>query len=193
MGAMSLPARSAASSRARFPMGGLVGAVSHRPVSSAPQAVTTEKQHVSFKDMVYGNPLSLPRLPIPELKDTVSRYLQVRASERCLSVCSCLPRGIFKYKRQQDDAGSKYRFNPPSSLAVRFGLRKEMLLLHVRNIACTRRRAGAAAVLLQLLTAVLVDLFAACCCRGFEPLIGPACGKARETRKNKGVYVRWLR
>lgn len=67
-------------------MGSLLGPVSHRPASSAPQAIANEKQHVSFKDMVYGNPLGLPRLPIPELKDTVSRYLQVRSFERCLSV-----------------------------------------------------------------------------------------------------------
>lgn len=32
---------------------------------------------VSFVDMVYGNPLGLPRLPIPTLQDTVKRYLQV--------------------------------------------------------------------------------------------------------------------
>lgn len=46
-------------------------------------------QTVSFKDMVYGNPLRLPRLPIPSLEDTVSRYLQVcldpdRMDERCI-------------------------------------------------------------------------------------------------------------
>lgn len=80
-GVMSLQVCRAASLRARqmllLPVGGLVGAVSRRPVSSSapPQQ---KKQHVSFKDMVYGNPLGLPRLPIPKLEDTVSRYLKVR-------------------------------------------------------------------------------------------------------------------
>ncbi|CAN0017914.1 unnamed protein product, partial [Ectocarpus fasciculatus] len=31
---------------------------------------------VSYDDMAHGNPLDLPRLPIPKLEDTVSRYLQ---------------------------------------------------------------------------------------------------------------------
>ena len=83
---MSLPVRRVASSRARLPVSGLVRGVSHRPASSASKAMANEKQHVSFKDMVYGNPLGLPRLPIPELKDTVSRYLQVCSSESCLGV-----------------------------------------------------------------------------------------------------------
>lgn len=91
---MSLPVRRAASSRARLPMSGLVHGVSHRPASSASKAMTNEKQHVSFKDMVYGNPLGLPRLPIPELKDTVSRYLQVRSSETCLGVFVLTPRNL---------------------------------------------------------------------------------------------------
>lgn len=34
---------------------------------------------VSFKEMAHGNPLGLPRLPIPALQDTMSRYLEVRS------------------------------------------------------------------------------------------------------------------
>lgn len=37
---------------------------------------------VSFVDMAYGNPLKLPRLPIPSIKDTMSGYLQVRLRPR---------------------------------------------------------------------------------------------------------------
>ncbi|CAM9330454.1 unnamed protein product [Ectocarpus sp. 12 AP-2014] len=40
---------------------------SFRPLSS---------KAVSYNDMVNGNPLDLPRLPIPKLDDTVTRYLQ---------------------------------------------------------------------------------------------------------------------
>lgn len=84
-GVLSLQVPRAASSRARqrlLPAGGLVGGA-HRPVSSSapPQQ---KKQHVSFKDMAYANPLGLPRLPIPDLEDTVSRYLEVRASKMYL-------------------------------------------------------------------------------------------------------------
>lgn len=46
-------------------------------------------KHVSYKDMAYGNPLGLPRLPIPALDDTVSRYLEVREASM-FSVSSLL-------------------------------------------------------------------------------------------------------
>lgn len=37
---------------------------------------------VSYDEMRYGNPLALPRLPIPKLEDTVARYLQVRIEKQ---------------------------------------------------------------------------------------------------------------
>lgn len=52
---------------------------------------------MAYNDMLYGNnPLRLPRLPIPKLEDTVSRYLQVRILGvvrllAVLVVCSASP------------------------------------------------------------------------------------------------------
>lgn len=55
-----------------------------RPVSGTPAVKGKGEGHnsqtLAYNDMLYGNnPLRLPRLPIPKLEDTVSRYLQVRA------------------------------------------------------------------------------------------------------------------
>lgn len=52
-----------------------------RPISNtaAVKSKEGEKQQaaLSYDEMRYGNPLALPRLPIPTLEDTVARYLQV--------------------------------------------------------------------------------------------------------------------
>lgn len=51
---------------------------------------------MSYNDMVNGNPLDLPRLPIPKLEDTVSRYLQVSRHGLCVYLpcykgcCCCI-------------------------------------------------------------------------------------------------------
>ncbi|CAN0475973.1 unnamed protein product [Discosporangium mesarthrocarpum] len=40
-------------------------------------AASSNERSLAFKDMLEGNPLGLPRLPIPTLEDTVARYLEV--------------------------------------------------------------------------------------------------------------------
>lgn len=108
---------------------------------------------------------------------SLSSRTRCPGTSRCVrlkgvSVCSCLPRGIFKYS-QQDAADFKcMRFNPPSSFA--FG--KEML---PRNTAFTRRYCSGPSIHCTLHTAVLqwhylcccccyCRFFALCCCRGCE-------------------------
>lgn len=75
---MSAPFRRVAAARGEpaRPRGGVRVACQ---VSRAMVSSTVPKRNmrqIKFEDMA-GNPLALPRLPIPTLKDTVSRYLEV--------------------------------------------------------------------------------------------------------------------
>lgn len=91
--AMYLPFRRAVSGRAGLRRSGSAAtpaASSLRPISNT-AAVKSSKEArketaagVSYEEMRYANPLALPRLPIPRLEDTVSRYLQVKAEDRVL-------------------------------------------------------------------------------------------------------------
>lgn len=57
------------------------GYVMYRPASvrfSSVPDLTKKDGTVSFVDMAYGNPLQLPRLPIPTLEGTMAKYLEVR-------------------------------------------------------------------------------------------------------------------
>lgn len=53
--------------------------------SSAPD-LTNRDGTVSFVDMAYGNPLQLPRLPIPTLEGTMAKYLKVRIAYFVLGI-----------------------------------------------------------------------------------------------------------
>lgn len=57
------------------------GAVGRTKRQIASKAVPDPREGVSFVDMMYGNPLGLPRLPIPPLQETVKRYLQVNTDD----------------------------------------------------------------------------------------------------------------
>lgn len=81
---MSLPFRRAVAGRTGLRRNGSAATpASFRPISntaavkSKEDKETTQAAAVSYDEMRYGNPLSLPRLPIPRLEDTVARYLQV--------------------------------------------------------------------------------------------------------------------
>lgn len=99
---MSLPLRRAAATRtAGFRRNGPAAvALSCRPISNTTAVKSKleegkEQAGISFKDMLHGNPLSLPRLPIPQLEDTVSRYLQVRrARSAVLGLALAVVRGF---------------------------------------------------------------------------------------------------
>lgn len=81
--AMSLPCRRAVAGRARIRRSVSAAApasfrlISNTAVKSKEKEKEKETAAVSYEEMRYGNPLALPRLPIPRLEDTMSRYLQV--------------------------------------------------------------------------------------------------------------------
>lgn len=54
-----------------------VAVVGHTRRQIASKAVPDPEGGIPFVDMMYGNPLGLPRLPIPPLQETIKRYLQV--------------------------------------------------------------------------------------------------------------------